>query len=140
MFRPLIVSKVCTVGVINAFISSSYGNLSSESFSDGAYRQFAKRFVVQYAPNILSVFLGQIVAISQHNLWMPDKVLYLIATFLVDCTRHKVTWNFLQPHVEMIVAQFAFPMMCFSTDDEELFEDDPVEYIHKKSGAQLLET
>lgn len=38
----------------------------------------------------------------------------------------------MKPYFEGIVSHFIFPLMCFSKEDEELWEDDQIEYIHKK--------
>jgi hypothetical protein len=35
-------------------------------------------------------------------------------------------------HLEPIVLKLIFPLQCFTEDDEKLWEEDPVEYIHKK--------
>jgi hypothetical protein len=46
--------------------------------------------------------------------------------------KHKATWQIIKPHTETLVAHFIFPQLCFSAEDEELWNDDPVEYVHKK--------
>lgn len=45
----------------------------------------------------------------------------------------KTTWKLMKPHVPAIVGYFVFPMLCFSDDDAEMWEDDPVEYIRNKT-------
>lgn len=46
--------------------------------------------------------------------------------------KHKITWQIIKPHTETLVAHFIFPQLCFSSEDEELWQEDPVEYVHKK--------
>ena len=38
----------------------------------------------------------------------------------------------MKPHLEPLIVQFIFPLLCFSDSDQELWDEDPVEFIHKK--------
>ena len=49
----------------------------------------------------------------------------------------KVTWNLLKPHTPNIIAHVVFPLLCLTREDLELWDEDPVEYIHKKIGSTL---
>lgn len=40
-------------------------------------------------------------------------------------------WKLLQPHVPALMQRVLFPLMCFGDEDQELWEDDPLEYIRK---------
>ncbi|KAL2914370.1 Nonsense-mediated mRNA decay protein 5 [Polyrhizophydium stewartii] len=95
------------------------------------YQAFAKMFANNFAPKILETFLRQIELIVQ-GVWMSSRVKQHLATFLEHSIRKKSTWNMLKPHIPNIITHFIFPLMCFSTQDEELWHDNPVEYIHKK--------
>jgi hypothetical protein len=46
----------------------------------------------------------------------------------------KVTWNLLKNNVPNLLAHVIFPLLCLTQEDLELWNDDPVEYIHKKIG------
>lgn len=37
-----------------------------------------------------------------------------------------------KPHLESIFMHFIFPILCFTSHDQELWDSDPVEFIHKK--------
>ena len=39
----------------------------------------------------------------------------------------------MKPHVPAIVGFFVFPMLCFNNGDAEIWEDDAVEYVRKKT-------
>ncbi|CAG8844961.1 25927_t:CDS:1, partial [Racocetra persica] len=45
---------------------------------------------------------------------------------------HKITWQIIKPYYETLVSQYLFPQLCFSDEDEQLWAEDPVDYIHKK--------
>jgi len=44
----------------------------------------------------------------------------------------KVTWSLLRPHVPNLISHVIFPLLCLKQEDLELWDEDPVEYIHKK--------
>ncbi|CAG8497297.1 16245_t:CDS:10 [Acaulospora colombiana] len=104
-------------------IFSRYGNPAQLAASSTKYTAFAENFIHHFGPQILREYLRQIELWVKHEIWLSDKILYLCSDFFKDA--------------EMLVAQFIFPQLCFSDEDEELWVDDPVEYIHKR--MDLLE-
>ena len=48
---------------------------------------------------------------------------------------HAVSWKMMKPHVQVIVQEILFPLMCHSDQDEDLWQADPVEYIRIKYGT-----
>lgn len=45
---------------------------------------------------------------------------------------HAHTWKIIKPHAIALIQDVIFPLMSFSEADEELWEMDPIEYIHRK--------
>ncbi|KAI8976466.1 armadillo-type protein [Pilobolus umbonatus] len=111
---------------------SKYGNPSNIPRSSSEYSAFAKSFGTNFAPNILQAYLNQVELWIKKEIWMPSKCLALTSFFFCDCVKYKGTWQLLKPHVETLVAHFIFPQLCFSDEDQELWNDDPVEFVHKK--------
>ncbi|CAO0791888.1 unnamed protein product [Mucor circinelloides] len=111
---------------------SKYGNLATMPRSTPEYNAFAKSFSANFAPNILQAYLGQIELWIKKEIWIPSKCLALTSSFFADCVKNKTTWQLLKPHVETLVAHFIFPQLCFSDEDQELWDEDPVEFVHKK--------
>ncbi len=46
----------------------------------------------------------------------------------------------MKPHIDPLLRGFLFPLVCFSEADQELWEDDPIEFLQKKFGALLSES
>ncbi|KAG0768001.1 hypothetical protein G6F57_006285 [Rhizopus arrhizus] len=112
---------------------SKYGNPATmPRNSTSEYSGFAKSFSTNFAPNILQAYLNQIECWIKKEIWIPSKVLALTSCFFADCVKNKTTWLLLKPHVETLVAHFVFPQLCFSDEDQELWDEDPVEFVHKK--------
>ncbi|KAI9304897.1 armadillo-type protein [Cunninghamella echinulata] len=111
---------------------SKYGNPALLSANSSKYMPFAKSFVTSFAPNILQAYLRQVEGWIKNEIWISHKNLALTAAFFENSIKQKTTWQILKPHVETLVAHFIFPQLCFSAEDEELWNDDPVEFVHKK--------
>lgn len=111
---------------------SKYGNPATMPRSSPEYNSFAKNFSANFAPNILQAYLNQIECWIKKEIWIPSKCLALTSCFFADCVKNKTTWQLLKPHVDTLVAHFIFPQLCFSDEDQELWDEDPVEFVHKK--------
>lgn len=59
---------------------------------------------------------------------------YLLFFNILFRIKHAFTWKILKPHMLIIVQEVIFPVMCHSSEDEELWQTDPIEYIHAKFG------
>lgn len=115
-----------------------YGNPALLPSSAKTYATFAKSFVTNFAPNILQTYLQQIESWIKKEHWMSNKCLALSAAFFDDSIKHKITWKIIKPHTETLVAHFLYPQLCFSAEDEQLWTEDSVEYVHKKIGKSLI--
>ncbi len=43
-------------------------------------------------------------------------------------------WKLVEPHFMEIFQSIIFPMMCYSEEDDQLWQEDPYEYIRMKFG------
>ncbi|KAI8325447.1 ARM repeat-containing protein [Martensiomyces pterosporus] len=109
-----------------------YGNPALLPGNNKRYNAFAKLFTANFLPQILQVYLKQIEGYTAGTVWMSSRVRGLVAQLLSDCVKEKSAWKLLKPHVESIVSHYIFPQMCFAESDQELWEDNPVEYVQKK--------
>lgn len=65
---------------------------------------------------------------------MSNKCLALSADFLDECVKYKATWQILKNHTDVLVVQFIFPLICFSSKDEQLWRGNAIEYVYKRIG------
>ena len=45
---------------------------------------------------------------------------------------HAETWKYIKPHIAVLMEKVIFPLMCYTDDDDELWNMDPQEYIRRK--------
>lgn len=45
---------------------------------------------------------------------------------------HASTWKALKPHISLLIERIIFPLLCYSEEDDELWNADPQEYVRKK--------
>ncbi|KAJ1721002.1 Nonsense-mediated mRNA decay protein 5 [Coemansia erecta] len=112
---------------------SRYGNPTLlPATSTKQFGAFAKLFTANFLPQIMQVYLKQIEGYTTGHVWMSTRVRGLVSMFLSDCVKEKSAWKLLKPHADGIVSHFIFPQLCFSEADQELWEDNPVEYVQKR--------
>ncbi|KAJ2595848.1 Nonsense-mediated mRNA decay protein 5 [Coemansia sp. RSA 1722] len=117
-------------------VNRLYGRYGNPALLPGAttkqFGAFAKLFTSNFLPQILQVYLKQIEGYTTGQVWMSVRIRGLVSMLLSDCVKEKSAWKLLKPHVEGIVSHFIFPQLCFSESDQELWEDNPVEYVQKR--------
>ena len=110
-----------------------YGNPSTLAKNHGQdYTEFAKSFIVNFAPEILKSYLQQIEKWISKTAWLSKPSLSYTLTFLDECVKPKLMWAHLKPHMETLLSHVIFPILCQSDEDLELFDTDPQEYVHRK--------
>ncbi|GAC96374.1 hypothetical protein PHSY_003954 [Pseudozyma hubeiensis SY62] len=108
---------------------SRYGNPSQLPSDMKNYKPFAENFVQTFAPEILKVYLRIADANSQGSMWISKKAFYFLCMFFTECVKPKSTWALLKPHVLQLTQSFIFPRLCFSDEDDELWELDAVDFV-----------
>lgn len=109
-----------------------YGCSKLDSFNNPDHPAFAKFYMDHVALPVLNVYLQQIeLSISGANP-VPERVFCLLCDFLESSIRHKRTWAALEPHALNVLAHFCFPRVCFSEEDQEMWEEEPEEYLKKR--------
>ncbi|KAF9433333.1 hypothetical protein BGZ76_009597 [Entomortierella beljakovae] len=117
-------------------IYTRYGNPTALT-SDSKYKAFANGFIHNFAPNILSAYLKQVELWVAKQAWISSRVLCLLGNFFEERQVgvnqvDKHIWSLMKPHSETLITHFVFPQLCFTKEDEALWIDDPVEYVHSK--------
>ncbi|KAJ3574136.1 hypothetical protein NP233_g1960 [Leucocoprinus birnbaumii] len=116
----------CTLGRL----FHRFGNPSQlPSTMRDEYNQFAQHFATVFAPEILTIYLQQVELYVQNQTWLSKKCQYQIFQFFTECVKPKSTWAQLKPHFETLVSSFVFPQLTFNDHRQQVWENDPVDYI-----------
>ncbi|KAH0514418.1 Importin-8 [Microtus ochrogaster] len=64
--------------------------------------------------------------------YVAPRVLQQAFNYLNQGVVHAVTWKQMKPHIQNISEDVIFSVMCYKDEDEELWQEDPYEYIRMK--------
>uniref|UniRef100_A0A3B3IMN9 Importin 8 n=1 Tax=Oryzias latipes TaxID=8090 RepID=A0A3B3IMN9_ORYLA len=95
------------------------------------YSEFADFFLKTYAVGIQQVLLK---VVDQHRQrhYVTPRVLQLCLNYLSQGLSHSLTWKHIKPHMQTIIQDVIFPLMCYKDEDERLWQEDPYEYVRMK--------
>ncbi|KAM0788606.1 hypothetical protein ACM66B_001727 [Microbotryomycetes sp. NB124-2] len=117
-----------------------YGNPSSlPSNMKQRYASFADRFIAQFAPEIVKVYMSVVERIIGGE-WQARKVQHYLLAFFEECVKPKATWTLVKPHILDFVQQFVFPLACLTDEEVEMFSDDPQEFARTHFGDYIQDT
>uniref|UniRef100_A0A7N5ZWK6 Importin N-terminal domain-containing protein n=1 Tax=Anabas testudineus TaxID=64144 RepID=A0A7N5ZWK6_ANATE len=103
----------------------SPGNTTKE------YTEFAELFLKEYAVAAQQVLLKVLYQYKEKQ-YVAPRVLQQTLNYINQGIAHALTWKHLKPHIQGIVQDVVFPLMCYTDSDEELWQEDPYEYIRMK--------
>ncbi|XP_038617065.1 importin-8 isoform X1 [Tachyglossus aculeatus] len=103
----------------------SPGNVTKEYF------EFSEFFLKTYAVGIQQVLLKILDQYRQKE-YVAPRVLQQTLNYLNQGVVHSVTWKQMKPHIQNISEEVIFSVMCYKDEDEELWQEDPYEYIRMK--------
>ena len=70
--------------------------------------------------------------------FVGSKTLNFVIKLVSSATKIKLTMDKMTPFIDNILYETAIPLMLISDRDQQLFYDDPIEYIRKQTD--LMET
>ncbi len=101
------------------------------------YAEFAQYFLKGYATTICTSVLKMLEQ-YRNGLYVSPRVLQQCIIYIEYTVVPVFTWKFLKPHMLVIIQEILYPLMCHTDEDQDLFENDPVEYIKEKYGKNNL--
>lgn len=124
--------KKWTVHILNR-LYTRFGDLKLQNPET---RAFAQMFQKHYAGKILECHLNLLNVIRVGG-YLPDRVINLILQYLSNSISRNSMYALLQPRLDVLLFEIVFPLMCFSDNDQKLWEEDPHEYVRK--GYDIIE-
>ncbi|PIK52316.1 putative importin-7 isoform X2 [Apostichopus japonicus] len=90
------------------------------------YVQFSDWYLKTFSDVILKTLL-KILDQFRQNQYVSPRVLQQALNYV-----NTGSWKIMKPHMEAIVQGVLFPLMCYTDEDDALWNDDPYEYIKLK--------
>jgi len=84
----------------------------------------------QLASRFLQMFMQELAKIGQGQV-LPERFVVEAINYIQIAITLSITWKDLQPNCMALVSHVLFPMLCFDQNDQELWEDDPQEFVRK---------
>ena len=110
-------------------IASRYGCVEEAKSLGKEETAFSKVYTENFSEAVMNVNLSVIQASMNGNAPLTDKTCNLLTEYLTVCVKGKRTWKSIRPHIQLIISHFLFPKICFTESDEELWSDDPQEFL-----------
>nr|SZF06517.1 importin-7 isoform X1 [Psoroptes ovis] len=95
------------------------------------YKQFGRWYMETFSVGIIQVILKMLDQYNQ-KVYLPQRVLQQAINYLNTCVEHIYTWKILKPNISQIIEKVIFPLLCYTEEDDELWQTDPAEYVRKK--------
>ncbi|XP_042430616.1 importin beta-like SAD2 isoform X1 [Zingiber officinale] len=124
--------KKWTIHILNR-LYTRFGDLKLQKPENKA---FAQMFHDSCAGKILQCDL-QLLNVVRTGGYLPDRVINLIVQFVTSSISKNSMYQLLQPQLDIVLFEIIFPLMCFNDNDQNLWAEDPHEYVRK--GYDILE-
>jgi len=95
------------------------------------YSEYAQYYFDHYAIRVIQSLMRILQDFHQH-LYVPDRYLYFALTHLADSLSHAEIWMVVKPHFNELVFHIIFPLLCYSEDDEELWESEEIDFVKQR--------
>jgi hypothetical protein len=100
------------------------------------YKEFAQYYLNNYSEGALQVVF-KLMELYRSGAFVAEKVMRDGILYLKNAVSHAHSWKFMKPYTMTMLSDVIFPLMCHSDADEQLWKEDPVEYIRAKYGESL---
>lgn len=119
--------KKWTAQILHRFFNRYFNTLYLKDHNKFIGEYFQANWAVPLSYQILTLLL------SSQTHFFPNTFSNYLLKFLVQAFRLKVTADSLLPLSEKILIEVALPMMQRTLTDEEMWKNDPVEFIRKET-------
>ena len=101
------------------------------SSAEEEYKEFKRYYIGDLGATLLQSLLKQL-DLVRNGKYVSPRVLHVSLSQLTQLMSHAHTWNMLKGHVITIIKDIIFPLLCFNNEDQELWEREPYEFVHRK--------
>lgn len=128
--RPDLIWWKCKKWALH-LLSRIFERYGSPNNVQKEYKKFAEWYIVKFSPEVLGT-ISKILDQYALNHYVSPRVMQQTLNYLNTAVLHSITWKMLENNIMVVVEKIIFPLMCHSKEDDELWRNDPREYIKMK--------
>ncbi len=91
---------------------------------------FANYFRSTLASQLLAPVMNCLAAQSNGK-FLTDDVHRMCLVYTSNAVEMAPTYKLIKPHIDFVLFNVIMPTLCLSTDDIQLFDEDPIEFVRK---------
>eukprot|EP00735_Rhodelphis_limneticus_P003519 TRINITY_DN14999_c0_g1::TRINITY_DN14999_c0_g1_i1::g.25742::m.25742 TRINITY_DN14999_c0_g1::TRINITY_DN14999_c0_g1_i1::g.25742 ORF type:complete len:1023 (-),score=353.00,sp/F4IRR2/SAD2_ARATH/31.33/9e-160,IBN_N/PF03810.14/3.5e-13,IBN_N/PF03810.14/6.6e+02,Cse1/PF08506.5/5.1e-13,HEAT_2/PF13646.1/3.4e+03,HEAT_2/PF13646.1/3.4e+02,HEAT_2/PF13646.1/0.024,HEAT_2/PF13646.1/3.3e+02,HEAT_2/PF13646.1/1.2e+04,Xpo1/PF08389.7/0.0034,Xpo1/PF08389.7/1.2e+03,Xpo1/PF08389.7/5.7e+03,Xpo1/PF08389.7/1.2e+04,Xpo1/PF0838 len=92
-------------------------------------KKFSKMFSAHWATNCLQLFFR--LMLNRPNCYVSPRVSNISMNYICTAAELADTWKWLKDQVQPLIVDIIFPLLAWTQEDEDLWNEDPVEYVRK---------
>ncbi|CAM8924430.1 unnamed protein product [Rhodiola kirilowii] len=113
-----------------------YTRFGDTKINNPENKAFAQMFQKNFAGRILECHLNLLNVVRTGG-YLPDRVTNLLLQYLSNSVTKASMYSLLQPRLDVLLFEIVVPLMCFNDNDQQLWDEDPYEYVRK--GYDIIE-
>ncbi|XP_076472209.1 importin-7-like [Babylonia areolata] len=95
------------------------------------YNHFSEWYLKTFSAGILQA-LFKTMAQYREKQYVAPRVMQQALNYINQGISHAFSWKFIKNNMQSLIQDVIFPLMCHSDEDEEMWNNDPIEYIRVK--------
>lgn len=108
-----------------------YGSPKKVPIDEPWTKQVAQVFKDRHAEKATTAML-EVLSAETKGQQLSQRVAHLALDFIEEAIETAALWGVIHPHIDTLLARVVFPYLCFSSNDEETWMNDPSEYVRKQ--------
>ncbi|XP_019855725.1 PREDICTED: importin-7-like [Amphimedon queenslandica] len=115
-------------------LCSLFERFGSPGNVEASYNTFADYYMKTFNCSTTGVINTLLKQLEKHRtgVFLTARLKQLIFNYLNEAINHASSWKLIRPHFDGIFIDIIFPLLCYSNEDDQLWHDDPYEYIRMK--------
>ncbi|XP_020624379.1 importin-7-like [Orbicella faveolata] len=95
------------------------------------YEQFSEYYCKSFAASVTQILL-KVLDQYRRKVFVAPRVIQQTVNYLKNGISNSLHWKIMRPHIQAIIQEVVFPLMCYTEEDDELWQEDPYEFIRVK--------
>ncbi|KAL9955530.1 hypothetical protein ACROYT_G036866 [Oculina patagonica] len=95
------------------------------------YEEFSEYYCKSFAVSVTQILL-KVLDQYRRKVFVAPRVLQQTINYLKNGISNSLHWKIMRPHIQAVIQEVVFPLMCYTEEDDELWQEDPYEFIRVK--------